>query len=203
MIIQFKNVLPTGFESASLLVLSVAIVALGNTRSLLEYYSLDSSNEVIHNTAGSAIGAGLARIDSLDMTAQVVTFLIWAVIGLFCLSFIQIIGRIYRGLELDEQLSSNKYIHPATFARAKFWQRVLLDFLATVVCVGLIGLVAYLFLAYGLPAGLAYTRLFLLGVSATRIGAFVLGFALLYAWLLVFCILFKLLVHRRKIFAKS
>lgn len=203
MSIQFKRILPTPFEMLSMLLLTVGIVALGYTQNLLSYYDLNSSTEVIHNSAGAAISSGLSRIDSLNMTAQVVTFLIWSGVGLFCLSLIQMIGRVFRGLELDEQLSSNRYVHPTTFVRAVFWKHVVLNFIATVVCVGLLVGAVYLFLVFALPFGLANTRLFLYGITPSRLGALLLGLALLYVWMLVFCVLFKLLVHRRQVFVQS
>ncbi len=199
MTIQFKRILPTPFELASLLLLAVALIGIGNTRQLLDYYGLDSSTTVIQNSAGSAINSGLSKLDAFSFTGRIVTFAIWSIIGVFCFSVVQAIGRVYRGLEEDEAISSNRYVHPRTFVRSAFWKQVIKDFTGLLVGLALLGSALYLFFAYSLPAALAYTRLFLLGVSASRIGAFVLGFGILYAWLIVLCGCIKLLVNRRQL----
>lgn len=201
MSIKFNRILPNTFQSVAVFILAIFVIVLGNTKQILHYYGLNSSTQVIHNTTSSAITSGLGRLDNFQATAGLVTFGIWAVIGLFCFSIVQMIVRVYRGLEEDEALSSNRYVHPATFVRKAFWKGVLGDFVGLILSVLLLAVVCYLFVGYGLAISLADTRLFLHGVSVARIGDVLLGFVLLYAWLLVITSCLKLVFNRRKLFS--
>jgi hypothetical protein len=197
--IDITRIVPTLFEMLSLLLLAVGIIVLGNTKQLLDYYGLSSSDQLIKHSTSHAIASGLGKLDTFSFTDKVVTFLVWAVIGVLCFSVVQMIGRFYREFQDEEQVSSNHYIHPATFVRAAFWRRVILDFLGLLLCLVALGAALYGMLAYVLPIALTYTRAFLTGISLVHFGGFLLGFFMLYGWLFVLTVIPKLLVNRHRL----
>lgn len=201
--IRYSRIFPTKFQLICLLVLAVALITLGNAKQMLDHYGLRSSGSVIKDSAGSALTSGLSKIDKFNFTGPVVTFAIWAIIGIFCFSLVQGIARIYHEIEADKELSSNNYIHPDSFARGSFWHRVVLDFAGVFGCLSLIFSGLYGLLAYVLPTSLADARPFLLGVSLGHLGGLALGLLILYAGLAVFWSLLKLFINRHRLAAGS
>jgi uncharacterized membrane protein SpoIIM required for sporulation len=199
MTIRSKHIFPGTFELISLVVVSILVVVLGNSRQLLDYYGLSSTNQVLKQGAGDTIAKGLTQLDSFSFTGQVVTFLIWAVVGLLCFSVAQAIARGYQEFQREEELSSNRYIHPSTFRRSAFWKSVGWNFATVVAGLTLLGLALYGMLAYVLPIGLTYTQVFLQGVSVLHLGYFLLGLAVIYVGLIILDCCLRLLTHRRQI----
>jgi hypothetical protein len=197
--IDFKRVVPTLVELIGLLLLTIFIVVLGNTKSLIEYYGLAGSDEVISHSTSQAVASGLGKLDQFSFTDKVVTFIVWAIIGVLCFSIVQVIARFYHDFEAQEEVSSNRYIHPATFVRAVFWRRVVLDFIGLLLCLVALGAALYCMLAFVLPIALTNTRAFLTGISLINFGGFVSGFFMLYGWVFVLAIIMKLLVNRHRL----
>ena len=182
--------------------LTIIILLVGNTQELLDYYGLSGTKHVIKQSAGHAISTGLGKIDTFSFTDKVVTFMVWALIGVLCFSVVQVIARIYREIEEEEKLSSNRYVHPKTFTRGVFWRRVALDFLGVVVGLALLIGGLYCLLAYVLPIALTYTQSFLTGVSVVHAGSLVVGFFMLYGWTLILAIVLKYIVNRHRLFTR-
>jgi hypothetical protein len=193
------KVLPTSFELVALILLDIMIVLLGNSHALLTYFGLQSSNAVLQEGAGAAVTRSLAHLDSLSLTDQVVTFMIWAGVGIFCYSVVQSIAKVYHEVEFDRELSSSHYVHPATFTKAKFWKQVIIDFAVLMLTVLVVALMVYILLAYVLPVTLAYCRAFMAGVSLISIVDIVIGLALMYVWLLFLNICLRIVVHHRQL----
>jgi len=195
---NFKKLLPTPFELITLIFVDLLIIFLGNSKQLLSYYGLDSSNQILQNKAGSAISHGLSKLDNFSITAGIVTFAVWAVVGVFCLSIVQVITSVYSNFERDEALSSDRYVHPLSFTRVKFWRQVFWEFIVVLLLLVITGLVLYGFVAFALPIGLAYRRTFLLGISLPSVGSLLIGFAAVYVGLVMLDGCLHLLAHRRQ-----
>jgi len=201
--IHYSRIVPGKFGLISLIALDVVIVVLGNATQMLDYYGLRSSGSVIKDSAGSVVTSGLSKVDSFNFTGPVVTFAIWAIIGVFCFSLVQGIARIYRDIEDDKELSSNDYVHPETFVRRSFWNQVLLDVAGLIGCLSLIFASLYILLVSVLPTSLTDTRPFLLGGSPAHLAMFVFGLLVMYVWLVVFTTFLKLFVNRHRLAAGS
>lgn len=197
--IKIDRILPTLFEAAGMFVVASAILIIGNTKSLLDYYSLGSLNEVLQNSAGQAVRSGLDKVDSYSFTYSLVTFLVWAIIGVVCFSIAQVAISVYNELRQEEQVSSNAYIHPRSFRRSLFWKQVLTDLVLS--AVGMFGLLGGLFLLllYVLPISLTYTRSFLVGFEIMRAPWFLIGFFMLYLWMLILTTVLKLTLNRHRL----
>lgn len=196
---KLLKVLPTSFELVALIFLDIMIVLLGNSHFLLTYFGLDSSNAVLREGAGAAVSQSLAHLDTLSLTDQVVTFLIWATVGIFCYSIVQSVAGVYHEVEFDRELSSSRYVHPATFTKAKFWKQVITDFVVLLATVIVIASLLYALLAYVLPIALAYCRAFIADMSLSSIGAVVIGLALLYVWLVLLDMCLRIVLHHRQL----
>lgn len=179
--------------------LTLFVILLGNTKQLIEYYGLSTSGQIIKQNTSQAVATGLGKLDQFSFTDKVVTFMVWAIIGVLCFSIVQVIARFYRDFEIEEEVSSNRYIHPATFVRAVFWRQVILDFIGLLFCLVVLGAALYCLLAYVLPVTLTYTSTFLTGITVIHFGGFILGFVMLYGWLFVLTVIVKTLVNRHRL----
>src|SRR5882757_8538006 len=192
MYINFSRIVPTLFELVGILLLTLLVVLLGNTKQLLDYYGLSGSGDVIKHSTSAAISNGLAELDGFSLTDKIVTFMVWAVIGVLCFSVVQVIAGAYRDFEENEKVSSNRYVHPSTFVRGAFWRKVILNFIGTLAGLIILGAALYCLLAYVLPVALANTSTFLTKISLGHVGSFLLGSLMLYGWIFVLTIILKI-----------
>lgn len=198
-VINFHRIIPTTAEFIGLLLLTVLVVFLGSTKTLINYYGLSSTDQLIQQSTSAAVSNGLSKLDAFSITDRLVTFLVWAGVGVLCFNIVQGISRLYHQLEEEEQVSSNRYIHPKTFARSAFWRGVAIDFIGTVSCLALLAAALYCLVGYVLPVSLTYTQTFLTGPSLAHAGQFAIGFFMLYGWIVVLTIAFKLLINRHRL----
>lgn len=201
--LHLKYLIPSVFEVAGAGFLTFAVVLLANSKQLLNYYGLQSSNQVLQSNAGDAVRTALGRLDTFKGTDQVVTFAIWAVVGMVCFSIVQGLGRAYREFEFEEELSSRRYVHPSTFTKSKFWKGVLEDFAGLAVGLVMVGVGVYAFLAFVLPIGLTYSRLFLFSINLSNAAYFLLGLLVVFFGLVILSVCARVLLQRRRIIANN
>lgn len=199
--IRYDRILPSPFALLSIVPLTVLLVAVLDLQSVINYYRLDRSSQIVHQTAGAAVTGGLSHLDHLKATNTIVTFLIWGIVGIFCFSLVQMVPRVYREFQMSKQLSSDAYLHPATFVRATFLRSVILDFVGLAVCLLGLAVLIGIFLTVALPLGLQQTRLFLLGFSWPHLPNLLYGLVIVYIWLVVCWAWLKLIWNRRRLIA--
>lgn len=199
--LHLKYLVPSVFEVVGAGFVTVVLVLVANSHQLLNYYGLQSSDQVLRTSATGAVSSALDKLDGLTATASVVTFVIWAVVGMVCFSIVQSIGQTISELEFEEQLSSRRYIHPATFTKAHFWKGVVQDFVGLAASFALLAAAVSAFVLFVLPVGLAYSRLFLFTINLVNAGYFVIGLAVMFVGLLAVDICIRLLLQRRRITA--
>lgn len=197
--VQPRNLLPTLYETIGLILLALFVIFLGNFSQLLNYYGLQSSGQVIRTSASQAIENGLSKIDNFSFTDRVVTFIIWAFIGMLCFSVVQGIGRVGRDLEYEERLSSNKFIHPKTFRRGKFWLQVAKNYIMLVISLAILSALLFLMLLYVLPASLAYCRSFLSGTTLSSVTDFLIGWAIMAVALIALDLSLRLVINHHRV----
>lgn len=197
-----KYILPTIYELIALVFADLLIVLFSQSRQLLNYYGLSGGDQLLHERTGQIIENGLSRLDSFSATGPVVTFGIWALIGLLCFSVVQGAVIAYQTIEYDKELSSDTYIHPRTFRRATFWAHVLFDIAEAAACVGLLACALGALIGLFIPVALAYSRTFLFDVSLPTLGNFLIGLAVLYVGLVLVDLCTRLLAQRHRIFGR-
>src|SRR4051812_34064801 len=92
--INFGKLVPGKAELLFCVFLAVSIGLLSNTKLLLDTQGLGSTVTTISESAGQTIGQSLAKLDTYQLTNTVVTFAVWALIGLLTLSIIQGFGHV-------------------------------------------------------------------------------------------------------------
>lgn len=196
---KLKLLVPSSFELIGGLFVSIAVIFAANSRQLLSYYGLQSSNQLIQSNTGKVVHDALGAIDSLSATDGIVTFLIWAAVGVICFGFVEGLGHAYHELKLESDIAKGTYIHPATFTKAKFWRGVIVDSVS--LAFGLLFLlIVCLFLGlFLLPLAMAYSRVFLFDTSAAHVVYILLAVVLIGAGLLLVDVAVRFLLHRRRV----
>lgn len=201
--LHLKQLLPTSYELIGGGFLTIVIILLANSKQLLSYYGLQSSDQIIKSSAGQTLNSALRTIDSLSATDGIVTFLIWALVGVVCFGIVEGIARALSELKFENELSSGRYIHPATFTKVKFWRGVLLDTIALAFGVAVLLVGVFAFVLFFLPISLAYSRVFLFNVSLQNTLYMLLGFVVAFAGWLVLTVAVRFLLHRHRILSLS
>lgn len=190
--------LPNGAELIGTTFATFLIVLLGNGKDLLDRYGLSSSSAVVRQNIGNSFGSGLTKLDSFRFTNGVVTFGIWAIVGLVSLSVLQAILRVSSEVSYDKEVGSSHYVHPNNFSRTKYWRQILLNALFSFGSLLLLVLMAGVYLFAVLPRGFLYARRFLLHITVPGIGYLLAGLAIVFIGTLALYICIKLvMVHHR------
>lgn len=200
---RLRHLLPAPTELTGGIFLTVVILLLANTKRLLNFYGLHSSDELIKSSAGNVLSQALKTIDSFSATNGVVTFLIWAVVGVLCFGIVEALGHAYQEIKLQKQVSSKNYVHPASFNSGKFWQGIVLEACTLAGGLILLGVTCLAFMVFVVPLGLAYSRVFLFGISAQNALYMLLGMVVVLFGLLVVDSAVRCLLYRRRIFGLS
>jgi len=196
---RLQRIVPSLYEIVGLLFLAIALLIVGNSQALLKYYGLNSSQQVIQQSTHTILSHGLGKIDSFSATDRVVTFAIWAFVGILCFSIVQAIGGMYHQFKEDEALSSNQYVHPSTFTRGKFWRSVFFDFSTLVLGLVALGLLVYGFFGFVVPTALDFSRQLMSGIGLESIEKLLLAGVIVYVWLLLIDVCLRLVGNRHRI----
>jgi hypothetical protein len=174
---------------------AVLLSLAANSAYVLHYYGISEATGVIGSSIGNLVNTGLVRLDSYQLTPTIVTFSVWALVGLFVLSVVHAVARVFGEIAYQHDLTTNHYVHPANFNRRKFLVSTLQNLLASFVAFCAAIALFTLFFLYVLPIGIVYTRVLLLdpslinalygllGVAVLAVGLAFLVFAVrLVAW---------------------
>jgi hypothetical protein len=199
MSIKYQYLLPGRVELCILGIIAIAVTIIGNAHRMCDYYGLNGSDQLLKQSASEGVNSGLSQLDAFSFTNQVVTFLIWAIIGLLCFSIVQAMMHGYKEFRHEEELSSERYIHPRTFTRRAFWRQVIASSVTQMIGFILLAIGTYVFLVYLLPISLIYCRVFLLGTDVTAFGYYVLGLAILYIGLIILNSFVRVIRQRQRL----
>jgi hypothetical protein len=199
--IKTESLEPSALEIATAASLALGVVLLANTRQLLAYYNLESSDQFVRNSAGNVVEAALKAIDSLRATNGVVTFLIWAVVGVVCFGIVEAIASAIAEFRLESELSTRRYVHPAAFTKVKFWRGILFNSLTLFIGMILLATVILEFVVFVLPLGLVYSRPFLYNFTLSSLLDILLGVILIFVGLLIVNVCIRFLLWRRRVFS--
>ncbi len=100
---------------------------------ILDTYNLLGADEALQSGLGNAINTVLIGIDRLSFTNSVVTFMFWGVVGMIVYGFVSSLLRTLQKAELERELVSDDYVHPAAFTRTKFLREELVTSATTFV----------------------------------------------------------------------
>jgi uncharacterized membrane protein YhaH (DUF805 family) len=117
---------PSGLDIAYAVVATSLVLLALLLPTIFNHYNTFGAREVLASGAGNALSNFLLRIDQLSFTNDVVTFLLWGVIGMVVYGLISSLLRALAKAEQERELASDDYVHPTAFSRTKFWHEELL-----------------------------------------------------------------------------
>ena len=120
------TVRPSGLDIAYCVVVTSFLLLAVMLPTLFNRYNTFGAGEVLRSGAGGVVGRFLLHIDQLSFTNNVVTFLLWGVVGMLVYGLVSSIVRAFAKAELNRELAGDEYVHPASFSRKKYWHEELL-----------------------------------------------------------------------------
>lgn len=199
--IHINKIVPARAELLFCAFLTLVLGLLSATPQLLSILGLTTAARTLQESASDTIGVGLSKLDSYSLTTTVVTFLVWAVIGLLTLSILQAVGHALHEVDENSRVSSNAYIHPSNFNRKGFWRAVILTGLGSF-CIAL-GSFIYIivFCLYLLPLSALYVSAYISTFALNDLLYCLLGLALLFVSISGLAVCARLLRFRHELFS--
>jgi len=127
----WEAVRPSGIDITYCFAITSFVVVALLLPTILDQYNTFGAREMAMSGFGSAMGKFLLHIDELSFTNNLVTFMMWGVVGMIIYGLISSLIRAFAKAELERELASNEYVHPAAFSRSKFWHEELTKSAAT------------------------------------------------------------------------
>jgi hypothetical protein len=197
--INLIKLVPTRVEVFFLLILALILSILWNGHALLSYYGLTPSASFLSTSTSAQLQTGLAHLDHYKFTATIVTFAVWAIIGLVTLSVLQAIFSLSRTVDYQKKLSSNAYVHPSNFTRKSFWRSVATASIRTFIIAFITLMYFAFFCFYLVPLGGVYAAGFLLDMTASNALYLVIGEAILFFSLVLLDVAVRLVRFRHEL----
>lgn len=149
---------PDGYDVAVVLLTATILLLLANMAYLLDAYGYGASAQLVNSRAHDVFMDTLRKIDSFTLTPAVVTFLIWAVIGLVVAMVVYSGRQVYRELHVDLDMATEKYVQPRNFNKVRFLEQVMLDVVLVVTGVTLVICMVIVFFKLVFPVANDYVR---------------------------------------------
>jgi len=194
-----RSLVLSNLEVWSVSLVALALLLAGESHLLLQKLGLMSSSAIVSGQVSSKVGSGLQVLDSFRITAGLVTFMVWGVVGLITLSIIRGIMQATGTIKFESELSSNRYVHPQGFDRDRFWKRVVVDTTLSFVLLLLLIAGAVAYVAIALPFSLNHARRFILSLSASTIINLLVGFVIIIFSTLALYYLLKLVMWHHRV----
>jgi hypothetical protein len=152
---------------------------------------------------GDKLNTFLTWLDSLELTATVVTFVFWGFVGLIAYSIVNGLLKVRQEIDYEQELTSDEYVRPA--ARTK--GDIVRGEISSNVAFGLTGLIAILmsgcFVILVLPMVALYSRM--LGLQLTAENGAYLAAAVTLLWMTTCAVIWtwKVFIHRHVLFSAA
>ncbi len=195
---KYGQLLPSLFELWYVVLGSFGLLVVGCAKAVMQHYGVIGASVYVNQHLSTTIGDGLQYVDSFTFTPGLITFLTWSIIGMLLFSFIQALLRATGTLQFERDVSSNRYVHPVSFNRKRYWHNILSDITMSLGL--LIALIFYstMYLLFIVPVSFSYTQHFLLNTSLSNLPLFFLGVFTIFAGsLLLYTIVKAFIWHHR------
>lgn len=194
---------PGGIDVAYSVAITALILFVLGMPTILDKYNTFGAREVLASDTGSFVSRVLLRIDELSFTNNVVTFLLWGLVGMVVYALVSSLLRALAKAELERELASDTYVHPAAFSRTKFWREELLISATTMVTMAvLLAVCAFVFLTV-LPSATVHLRSLITSNANASIWPTVASTILLIVGINLVITAYKLWRHRAVLFEES
>lgn len=194
----FKRALPSGIELGYVALAAFALLLVGNAKFILQRYGLIGPSALVQRQLAHGVGSGLQYLDSFNITAGAVNFIIWSLVGLVGFSVVQALLKATGIIRFERDLSSNRYVHPQNFDRKVYWRHIVTDAAISFILLALLAAVTALYVVIIVPTALNYTQQFIISSDMSHLGSLAIGAVTAFAGTFVVYALWKLVVwHHR------
>jgi hypothetical protein len=193
---NYFRVLPSTLEIWWVSFAVVILLVAGNAKLFLQRYDLIDSSALIHSQLSSKVTSGLNVLDSFGFTSSVVTFVVWAFVGVLVLSIMQACMHFSRTMQHHRELASNEYSHPENFNREHYLKQAAVGTALSFAFTSLLVTSLILYLLYVVPVAFSYVRQFLLDASIGHVIALLLGIFTAFVGTMLLYVVFKLVLRQ-------
>jgi hypothetical protein len=194
-----KLILPGTFELWCLTVASLAILLVGNMRFLLARYGLVESSELINTQINARLKTGLHLLDSFSATATAITFVLWVLAGIITISLVNTFAHASEVLRFEQDVSSNKFIHPRNFDPRRYWRHIFVGTVWSFILFCMLALGVVLYMAIVIPVSFSFIQRFLLSLHLGDIPYMLLGLGAVFGGTVVIYMLIKSIVLQHRV----
>lgn len=152
---------PSGVEIGYILLITCAILLVGNGKLLLERAGLISSAHLIGEQVSTKVVWGTALLDTFRFTAGAINLIIWGGTGLIIYSVLQSLVQMLRTIQYNRDFDSNRYIHPRNFTHRGYWGQVATNAIAGFMLMAMLAVGAFAYIAIAVPDSFAYIHRFI------------------------------------------
>lgn len=199
----WDTVRPSGIDIAYCAVVVLAGLYMIMLPTMFDTYNLFSARKMLESEFGKILEATLASIDRLSFTNTIVTFMFWGIVGMIVYALVSSVFRALQRAEMERELASDDYVHPADFSKAKFWREELLESAITFCSFVLFGLVTAVLLLQLLPTATVHLRYLLNSADNLGLLPAIASIVLLFIGACLTMVSFKLWWHRHVLFQEA
>jgi len=152
---------PSGVEIGYILLITCAILLVGNGKLLLERAGLIGSAHLIGEQVSTKVVWGTGLLDTFRFTAGAINLIVWGGTGLIIYSVLQSFVQVLRTIQYDRDFDSNRYIHPRNFTHHAYWVQVATNAITGFVLMAMFAVGAFAYIAIAVPDSFAYIHRFI------------------------------------------
>jgi len=198
----WDTVRPSGLDIAYCVVATSFLLLAVMLPTIFNRYNTFGAGEVLRSGAGGVLGRFLLHIDQLSFTNNVVTFLLWGIVGMLVYGLVSSLVRAFAKAELNRELAGDEYVHPASFSRKKYVQEELLISAVTITSFAVFLAVVATLMLDMLPMATKHLRLVITS-GGQDIWKAVLSVILLLITVGIAMVSYKLWRHRKVLFEEA
>lgn len=199
--IHLSSISPTHHDIVRSGIFAFCLVALGNAYQVINYYVFRPAGKPAPQSTHELLVAVLSRTDAYQPTQTVVTFLFWAIIGLFLLAVLQGIAHTHRRVYHLKRASmrARQAQKPRMKVYVTLCKHVLLTSLSSFMALSTALFIFAFFVLCIVPVGVVYTRVFLFTPTPFNMVYALMGLSLTFIGIVLATIAVRLIAARRRL----
>lgn len=194
-----KLILPDKLELILAVILSLIILLVGHFSTLVDTFNIDDITEQTNQATGGFIKESAKSLSDFNISAEIATFFVWAIIGLVVLRIgIYIIKTLQYVKDLKD---SSKNIFPENETYKSFLKETLIDLGLEILIITFTALAFFSAITVSLPTSLNLSRPLFVGEFAPIELAYLFGgFLIILTTIIIIFLLLGTYIHRKVLF---
>ncbi len=199
--LHLQSVTPTTRDVVYCSVFALVIAVIGNAYQVINYYVFRPDGTPAPQTTHDLIVAVMAKIDTFQPSAAIVTFIFWALVGLGVMAIFQGLVHVLRRVAHLQVASSRYYRHnrPKPLTRAAFWKQWAFTAIGSFLAFCTALFIFSFFVLCIVPVGIIYTRIFFFFPTPFNLFYALMGLCMMFIGLLLTVVGIRLIISRRRI----